>query len=241
MGRLTEDMVHLRSNIDSMRANIDSNRESRLVQQNTRVSGVKTLIAGFAETRASAAAKDARVRMTFVTANANDISRLLNDFRHTRQMTGQQARETRAVFMSRISKDTVGLLTGFNADRKSMAERSAKNRTDFIAAMTNSVATFIKDATQDRVGAHAAFFDVATSKKKNDIPRIAIQLINELLVENNESESDWSEGQSNEQPEQVLSFSLPEDLAKLETFSEPETKTETRKSRRRHHEHIEDK
>jgi hypothetical protein len=45
-----------------------------------------------------------------------------------------------------------------------------------------------------------------------------------------------------EQPEHVSSFSPPEDLAKLETFSEPDTKgSETRRSRRRQHEHTENK
>jgi hypothetical protein len=43
-------------------------------------------------------------------------------------------------------------------------------------------------------------------------------------------------GQS-EQPEQASSFSPPEDLTKMETFSGTEAKNETKKPRRKHSEH----
>lgn len=163
MGRLTDDMAQLRRNIDG-------SREFRLAQQNARVSSVSAQIADFAATRARNGVRDALVRTTFVTDNANDVNRLLNDFRHTHQLMGRQGREDRAAFLSDMSKRTLDLLVSFNVNRKSMAKRSAKERADFIANMTNSVAAFINDAAQDRVGAHTVFFGTATSKKKTVFP-----------------------------------------------------------------------
>lgn len=163
MGRLTDDMAQLRRNIDS-------SRESRLAQQNARVSSVSAQIAGFAATRARNGVQDAHARATFVTDNANDVNRLLNDFRHTHQVMGRQGRENRAAFLTDMSKKTLDLLVSFNADRKSMAKRSAKERAGFIANMTNNVAAFINDAAQDRAGAHAVFFGTAASKKKTVFP-----------------------------------------------------------------------
>jgi hypothetical protein len=159
MGRLTDDMAQLRRNIDG-------SRETRLAQQNARVSSVSAQIAGFAASRARNGARDAHVRATFVTDNANDVIRLLNDFRHTCQVMGRQGRESRAAFVTDMSKKTIDLLGSFNADRKSMAERSARERADFITNMSSSVAAFIKDVAQDRASAHAVFFGTAASKKK---------------------------------------------------------------------------
>jgi hypothetical protein len=163
MGRLTDDMAQLRRNIDG-------SRESRLAQQNARVSSVCSQIAGFAAARARDGQQDAYARAAFVTGNANDINRLLNDFRNNRRLAGQQAHEDRAAFVGNVSKDTRDLLGGFNADRRSMAERSSKDRSDFIANLTNGVAAFINEASQDRAGAHAVFFGAAASKKKTAFP-----------------------------------------------------------------------
>jgi hypothetical protein len=56
-------------------------------------------------------------------------------------------------------------------------------------------------------------------------------------VEKQESVPIQPEAQSSEQPEQVLSFSPPENLEKMETFSEPDTKdSETKRHRRKHSE-----
>jgi hypothetical protein len=61
--------------------------------------------------------------------------------------------------------------------------------------------------------------------------------MNEPLVEKQESVAIQPEVQSSEQPEQVLSFSPPENLEKMETFSEPDTKdSETKRHRRKHSE-----
>lgn len=163
MGRLTDDMAQLRRNIDS-------SRESRLAQQNARVFSVSTQIADFAATRARNGVRDAHMRAAFVTDNTNNVNRLLNEFRHTHQVMGRQGRKDRAAFLTDMSKKTLDLLGGFKADRNSMAERSAKERAVFIADMTNNVAAFIKDAAQDRAGAHAVFFGTATSKKKTAFP-----------------------------------------------------------------------
>jgi hypothetical protein len=163
MGCLTDSMARLRKNIDG-------SRDSRLAQQNARVSSVSAQIVGFAAARARNGAQDARARATFVTDNANSVNRLLKDVRHTREVMGWQRREDRTAFVADMSKKTLDLLDSFNADRKSMAERSAKERADFIANMTNSVAAFINDAAQDRAGAHAVFFGIATAKKKTTFP-----------------------------------------------------------------------
>jgi hypothetical protein len=61
--------------------------------------------------------------------------------------------------------------------------------------------------------------------------------MNEPLVEKQESVFIQPEVESNEQSEQTVSFSSSEDLAKLETFSEPDTQVnETKRHRRKHSE-----
>jgi hypothetical protein len=157
MGRLTDDMGQLRSNIDNT-------RENRLAQQNARISSVSAQIADFASTRVRNGLQDANARATFVADNANDVSRLLNTFHHHHQMMGRQGREERAAFVNDVSKKTLGLLNDFHAAHKSMAKHSAKERAHFVATNKKSVGAFINEAEQDRAGAHAVFF--GTTKKK---------------------------------------------------------------------------
>ena len=159
MGRLTDDMAQLRSNIDST-------RENRLAQQNARISSVSDQIADFAATRARNGQRDANDRATFVNENANNVNRMLSAFRHLHQEMGRQGREARAAFVTDVSMNTLNLLNGFHAEHKSMADRSAKERADFVAQNSSSVGAFINDAFQDRSGAHAVFFGLAAPKKK---------------------------------------------------------------------------
>jgi hypothetical protein len=158
MGRLTDGMTQLREEIDS-------SRESRLIQQNQRVSDVSVQLTDFAETRIRNSKQDAHARATFVTGNANSVNGLLSDFYHARQVMGQQGREGRANFVSYSSRFTLDLLTGFNIDRKNMAQRTAKERADFMTSLTGSVSAFINESAQDRAGAHAAFFGRVSKKK----------------------------------------------------------------------------
>ena len=135
------------------------------------------------------------------------------------------------------SKEISALLKSFNTNRKNMAEQSSKNRAEVNTTMTNSITSFIKEASQDRLNANAAFFGIVASKK-NDMPRLAIQLITEPLVEKQEVvliPSEIQESVQSEQPEPTLSFTPPDDLVKLEIFSEPNLKgAETKRTRRKH-------
>jgi hypothetical protein len=157
MGRFTDDMVLLRRNIDS-------SRDSRLAQQNARISSVSAQIADFASTRARNGLRDANARATFVSDNSNDVNRLLTAFHRFHQLMGQQGRVERAAFVNDVSKKTRGLLNSFNAAHKSMAEHSAKERANFVASNSKSVGAFINEAAKDRADAHTAFF--GTVKKK---------------------------------------------------------------------------
>jgi hypothetical protein len=159
-------MGHLTESMTSLRQHIDSSRESRLTDQNIRVAHVNTLLADFATTRATEAARDVRVRMAFVTDNANNVHHSLNNFRHTRYAMNRQASESRKELITALSKETMNILSTFKGDRQSMAEREARNRNDFITTLTNTTAKLISDAAQDRAGARAAFFGKVTSKKK---------------------------------------------------------------------------
>jgi len=163
MGNLTDDLTRLRRHIDD-------SRESRLAQQNARVSTVSAQIAEFASFRISNGLRDAQARAGFVSDNANDVKRLINNFRHTREVTGQQDRLSRAAFVNDTSKKTSDLLVGFNTDRKNQAAQSAKDRADFITSLTNSVAAFINEAANDRATAHAVFFGGVAPKKKTIYP-----------------------------------------------------------------------
>ena len=78
MGRLTDDMTRLRSDIDS-------SHDQRRANQSARNHSVRALLSDFATTRAFNASKDARQRAQAVADNRHDVSRLLNDFSRTRQ------------------------------------------------------------------------------------------------------------------------------------------------------------
>jgi len=157
MGKLTDDMAQLRSNIDIT-------RESRLSEQNARIFNVRSQISDFTATRASNGFQDASARAAFVRNNANDINSLLNAFNSFHQAMGKQGREERTAFVNSVSKNTLDLLNSFNVEHKNMAEQSAKERLDFITENSRSVTAFINNASQDRAGAHAVFF--GTNKKK---------------------------------------------------------------------------
>jgi hypothetical protein len=157
MGRFTDDMALLRSNLDS-------SRENRVAQQNARISNVSAQIADFASTRARNGLQDANDRAAFVAGNANDVNRLLNTFHHLHQTMGRQGREERAAFVNDVSKQTRGLLNSFHAAHKNMAKHSAKERAHFVGNNRKTVGAFINGAAQDRAGAHAVFF--GTAKKK---------------------------------------------------------------------------
>jgi hypothetical protein len=159
MGRFTDDLAQLRSNINST-------REDRLSEQNARIFSVKAQISDFAATRASNGIQDAKARAAFVNNNANDVNRLVNSFHHLRQVFGRQGREERAAFINDLSKNTLDLLTSFSVDHRNAAEQDAKSRADFVSANKSSVNAYINEAAQDRAGAHAAFFGTGAAKKK---------------------------------------------------------------------------
>ena len=157
MGRFTDDMTQLRTNLDS-------SRENRVTQQNARISGVSAQIADFASTRARNGQRDANARATFVAGNANNVNRMLNTFHHLHQEMGKQSRNERAAFVNGVARQTRSLLNGFHAAHASMAKHSAKERAHFVGNNRKTIGTFINEASQDRAGAHAVFF--GTAKKK---------------------------------------------------------------------------
>jgi len=157
MGKLTDDMAQLRSNIDIT-------RENRLSEQNARIFNVRSQISDFTATRASNGFQDASARALFVKNNATDVNSLLSAFNSNHQALSKQGREERAAFVNSVSKNTLDLLNSFNVEHKNMAEQSAKERLDFITENSRSVTAFINNASQDRAGAHAVFF--GTDKKK---------------------------------------------------------------------------
>ncbi len=159
MGRLTDDMLQLWQHIDR-------SRESRLAQQNTRMSEVRQQIADFAAARTLDGIKNANTRAAFVNHNTTKVNRLLNDCRRSRQVMAQQGRETRATFVSELSKQTSALLAGFNAERENMAKREAQRRADFIAHLSNEVVSSAQDTKQNRSAAKTVFSGTSTSKKK---------------------------------------------------------------------------
>jgi hypothetical protein len=158
MGRLTDDMTRLRSDIDS-------SHDQRRANQSARNHSVRALLSDFAKTRAFNASKDARQRAQAVADNRHDVSRLLNDFSRTRQANSRKSRAERRAFVSGVKRNTQQLLTKFAVDHKNMARRSVTARADFVSDMANSVAALISEITQDRLHAHQVFFDAGVSKK----------------------------------------------------------------------------
>ena len=161
MGRFTDDMTQLRTNLDS-------SRENRVAQQNARISDVSNKIADFASTRARNGQRDANARATFVAGNTNNVNRILNTFHHLHQVMGKQGRDKRAAFVSGVAKQTRSLLNGFHAAHTSMAKHSAKERSHFVGNNRKVIGAFIKEASQDRAGAHAVFFGTAKKKGSSD-------------------------------------------------------------------------
>ncbi|WJV62752.1 hypothetical protein PCO87_00995 [Pectobacteriaceae bacterium C52] len=186
MGCLTDGMAQLRKNIDD-------SHESRIAQQNARVSSVSAQIAGFSTTRARNAAQDARARATFVADNVRGVNRMLSDFCHTREVMSRQQSEERATFVTDMSKKTLALLDGFNAERKSMAERCAKERADFIANVANDVAAFLSASEKDRMAAHAVFFGMTLAKKNEPRSLATRPLDNTLAVSSEDLSAPGSE------------------------------------------------
>jgi hypothetical protein len=138
-----------------------------------------------------------------------------------------------------MAKETSDLLNRFNTDRKSMAKSSAKDRADFMINMSNTVAAFINEASQDRAGAHAAFFGATVLKKKSDTSRIAIQVIDEPIVEMPKSVPPSPEAPMIEGVAQSAQTSASENSSKIETFSESDSKSaEPKKPRKKHGEQF---
>jgi len=158
MGRFTDNMTRLREEIDS-----DHNlrREDRL----SRVSIVRTVLADYKLNRITNTARDARERAVFVAGNSSNVNRLLKGFHDSRLAIGKQDRADRTAFVSGVVKTTAGLLTQFSNDHKRMSQHAANERASFIAENATSTAAFIKDAAQDRAGAHTMFFGAFEKKK----------------------------------------------------------------------------
>jgi flavorubredoxin len=159
MRSLTNDMAQLRSHIDDSRA-------TRLSEHHVRITNVKSQLSDFAISRLSNGIQDARERADFVSNNKKDVKRLVSEFHHSRQTMSRQDRQDRIGFVNDISKDTLTLLADFNNEHKAMAQHTAKVRSDFIAKNKSDVRAFINEASDDRAGAHAAFFGKSHAKKK---------------------------------------------------------------------------
>ena len=157
MGRFTNDMTLLRTNIDS-------SREHRVAQKNARISGVKELMANFSSTRKREGLQDAHERATFIADNAKGVKRLLNNFHNFQQTMSRQNRKERVTFVNIVATQTRELLNGFHSSHKAMARHNAKIRAQFVANNSKCVGYFLAEASQDRAGAHAVFF--GTVKKK---------------------------------------------------------------------------
>jgi len=133
------------------------------------------LLADLQTTRSDQAQASAQQRAEFFSELAASIGQFLADTQAKRASDARLSAEERNRFATDLAGQVSSRLGDFHQALADMAKSGSEERAAFVAALVSNVAALIGEASEDRAGAHAAFFFSALPEKKKQDPKLALR------------------------------------------------------------------
>jgi len=164
MGKILDEMTHLRGDIDRAREGRAQARQARSEQLADQASAVQGLLAGFAAARADQGAADRASRQQFLAGLGQDINALsqgvrdmVRDLRQARTEQAAAAAEERRAQVEAIADDMRGTLgefkqamIAFRSDYLAAVNEDASARAGFVADTARQVGDLLDGFRQER-------------------------------------------------------------------------------------------
>jgi len=164
MGKILDEMTHLRGDIDRAREGRAQARQARSEQLADQASAVQGLLAGFAAARADQGAADRASRQQFLAGLGQDINALsqgvrdmVRDLRQARTEQAAAAAEERRAQVEAIADDMRGTLgefkqamIAFRSDYLAAVNEDAFARAGFVADTATQVGDLLDGFRQER-------------------------------------------------------------------------------------------